>query len=87
MAVRNAALGEVVWGEFQGHAIAGQHADTIAAQFAGQVREYCAFLLELNAEQSAGEFFDYGSSDFNTVFFAHYPPGNFSDFSMLLGSL
>ena len=74
MAVGDAPLGQVVRGEFQGDAVAGQYADAIPAQFARQVGEHCSFLIELNAEKAAGKFFDYGSCDFNTIFFTHCPP-------------
>ena len=74
MAVGDAPLGQVVRGEFHGDAVAGQYADAIPAQFARQVREHGAVLIELNAEKTAGKFFDYGSCDFNAVFFAHCPP-------------
>jgi hypothetical protein len=71
VAIRNTALGQVIRRQFQGHSIARQNADSISAQFAGKVGQDGAFLLKLNAEQSAGEFFNDGSSNFNTVFFAH----------------
>ena len=32
-----------------------------------------ALLIELNAEQTAGEFFNDGAGDFNAVFFTHCP--------------
>src|SRR5713101_3431909 len=74
MAVGDAPLGQIVRRELQGDAVAGQYADAIPAQFARQVGEHCSFLIELNAEKAAGKFFDYGSCDFNAVFFAHCPP-------------
>ena len=72
--VGNAALGQVVRRNFQGDAVARQNADAIAAKLAGQVGEHGAFLIQLHAEQAAGEFLNYGSSNFNTIFFTHCPP-------------
>jgi len=74
MAVRDAALGQVVRGELEGDAVAGEDSDTVAAQLAGEVREDGALLVELDAKEAAGEFLDDGSSYFDTVFFAHCPP-------------
>ncbi len=39
MAIRNSAFGEVVRREFHCHAITGKDADSITAEFAGQVGE------------------------------------------------
>src|ERR1700741_2006865 len=74
VAVGYASFGQVVWRHFQSDAMAGQNTNAVAAQLAGQMGEYCAFLIKLNAEQPAGEFFNYGTCDFNTIFFAHCPP-------------
>ncbi len=71
--VSDASLREVIRRHLEGDAIAGQNADAIAPQFAGQVSENGAVLIELNAEESAGEFFDYGTSNFYAVFFTHSP--------------
>lgn len=35
--------------------------------------EYCAVLIQLNAKQAARKFFNYGSRDFDAIFFAHSP--------------
>ena len=38
------------------------------------MRKHTALLIQLDAKQAAGEFLDYGSSDFNAIFFTHRPP-------------
>src|SRR5260221_4592375 len=72
--VGDASLGQVVRRHFKGDAVAGQNADAIAAKLTGQVGEHSAFLIQLHAEQAARKFLNYGSSDFNTIFFTHCPP-------------
>jgi hypothetical protein len=71
--VSNAALGEIVGREFEGYAIAGEHADAVAAQFTRKVREYNALLIELHAELACWKFLNDGSGYFNAVFFTHLP--------------
>ena len=73
VAVGDAALGKVVGRHFQGDSVACQYADAVAAEFSGEVGQDGAVLIELYAEQTAGELFDDGSGDFNTVFFTHCP--------------
>ena len=73
MPVSNSALGEVIGRHFKGDAIAGEHADSIASQLSSQVSKNCSILIQLNAKQSAREFFNYGSSNFYAVFFTHSP--------------
>jgi hypothetical protein len=73
MAVGDAALGQVVRGELEGDAVSGEDSNTIAAQLAGEVREDGALLVELDAEEAAGEFLDDGSGYFDAVFLAHCP--------------
>jgi hypothetical protein len=50
VAVGDPALGQVVGGKLQGHAISGQNPDAIAAEFAGQMGQYGAVLIELHAK-------------------------------------
>ncbi len=71
MAESDAAFGEVVGGEFEGDFIAGEDADAIAAQAAGEVGEHQTVMFELNREFSAGEFLDHGALYFYAVFFTH----------------
>jgi hypothetical protein len=71
MAEGDAALGEVVGGEFEGDFIAGEDADAIAPQAAGEVGEHQTVMFELNREFSAGEFLDHGALYFYAVFFTH----------------
>ncbi len=66
----DAALGEIVRGEFHGDAIACEDADAVAAETAGEVGEDHAFVLKLDAEQAAGEFFEDGAGYFDAIFFA-----------------
>jgi len=72
--VGDAALGQVVRRHFKGDAVAGQNAYAIAAKLTSQVGEHGAFLIQLHTEQAARKFLNYGSSDFNTIFFTHCPP-------------
>jgi len=53
---RNAAFRQVVRGQLQSDAIAGQDSNSVAAEPARQVRQDNAVLLELNTKKSAGEF-------------------------------
>jgi hypothetical protein len=48
--VGNPALGQVVWRELHGHAVACEDSDSIATEFAGEVGENGSFRIELNAE-------------------------------------
>ena len=71
MADRDAALGALVGREFEGDFIAGEDADAITAQAAGEVGEHQTVMFELNREFSAGEFLDHGALYFYAVFFTH----------------
>jgi len=71
MTISDAALGQIVRRKLQRDAIARQNADTIAAEFARQVRKHGAFLIQLHAEQAARKFFYNSTGYFNAVFFAH----------------
>ena len=57
MAVGNSALGQVVGGKFQGHAVACEYADTILSKLACQVRQHHSLLVELYAEFTVRQFF------------------------------
>lgn len=50
VAVGDAALGEIVRRHLQGDAVAGQHADSVAPQFSGQVSENRSVLIQLHTE-------------------------------------
>jgi len=71
--IGDAPFGQIVGREFEGHTITGKHADSIAAEFSGEVRKHCTFLFQLDAEQSGRKFFDYRTCYFNAVFFTHLP--------------
>ena len=73
VSVCDAALGEVVGGQFESGAVAGEDSDAVAAETVGHVGEDGAVLLELDAEESAGELFGDGAGDFDAVFLAHSP--------------
>ena len=87
MPVGDAALGQVVRGELEGDAVSGEDSNTVAAELAGEVREDGALLVELDAEEAAGEFLDDGSGYFDAIFFAHCPPVWEILTAFLLGSL
>jgi hypothetical protein len=57
MAERDAAFGQIVGGEFERDAVAGQNPDAISAETAGQVGQYNAIMFKLNAEQTARKLF------------------------------
>ena len=71
MTIGDAALGQIVRRKLQRDAIAREHADTIAAELARQVRKHGAFLVKLYAEQAARKFFNNSTGYFNAIFFAH----------------
>jgi hypothetical protein len=74
VAVRDSTLRQIVRRQFHGHAVTRQHANAVAAQPAREMRQHGAFLIELNAELPAWKFLNNSSSDFDAVFFAHFPP-------------
>ena len=74
MAVGDAAFCQVVGRKLKSDAVAREDADAVAAEFPRKMCEDGAVLIELDAEQSAGEFFNDGACDFNAVFFTHSPP-------------
>ena len=69
VAVCDAALGQVVGREFHGDAITGEDANTVAAEFAGQMGQNGAVGIKLDTEQPTRELFDYSPSHFDTIFF------------------
>ena len=71
----NTAFRQIVRRQFQGDLIAGKDADAIATQAAGQVSQHNSLVLQLNAEQAARKFLQDRAGYFNTVLFAHRPPG------------
>ena len=71
MAEGDSTFGEIVGGKLKSDFIAGENADAIAAEAAGEVSEHKAFVLQLHTEFTAGELFNYRSLDFDAVFFTH----------------
>jgi hypothetical protein len=69
VAVSDTALGQVVWGEFHSYAITGEDANSVTAEFAGQVGQNGAVGIKLNAEQTTRELLYYSARYFNTIFF------------------
>jgi hypothetical protein len=57
MAEGDSSLGEIVWGEFQGHFVAGEDADAVAAKASGKVGQDDPVMIELYAEETTGKFF------------------------------
>ena len=45
VAIRDATLGEVVWGHFESDAIASENTDSVAPQFSGEVGENDSLLV------------------------------------------
>jgi hypothetical protein len=74
VAVRDSTFGQIVRRQFHGDAVTRQHANAVAAQPARKMCQHGTFLVELNAELPAWKFLNNGSSYFNAVFFAHFPP-------------
>src|SRR4051794_10701430 len=54
-AIGDAALGQVVRGQFDQHFVAGQHADAVLAHLAGGVPKDLMAVLELDAEHRIGQ--------------------------------
>lgn len=50
MPISDTAFGQIVRRHFQGHAVAGQHSNAVAAQLARQVGENGAVLIKLDAK-------------------------------------
>jgi hypothetical protein len=73
MAERNSTFCQIVGREFEGDFIAGQNADAVAPQAAGQVGEHDPLMFQLHAELAAGELLEDGSGNFNAIVFAHIP--------------
>src|SRR6185312_3997882 len=71
VAVGDPALGQIVRGHFESHAVSGKDANAIAPELAGQMRQHRSLLVELNTEKSAGKLLHYRSCYFYTVFFTH----------------
>src|SRR5579871_3516795 len=67
------AFGEIVGRQFQGNPVASQYANTVAPQSAGEMGQHDAVVLQLHAEQTAGELLQNRACDFDTVFLAHKP--------------
>src|SRR5712671_5921514 len=65
------AFGQIVRREFQRDFIARQNANTIPPETAREVRQNHPFMLELDAEQTAGKFLKNRSRHFYAVFLAH----------------
>jgi hypothetical protein len=72
--IGDATLGEIIGRHLDGDPVTGQYTDTIPAELAGQVGEHNPFLVDLDAEEAAGEFLHHGPSHLNTIFLAHLPP-------------
>ena len=69
MAVGDAALGQVVWREFQRNPVAIHDLDSIPAQPAGHGRQHFWTGLEFDRKHPGFEFLNYFTGDFNCVFF------------------
>jgi hypothetical protein len=73
MAEGDAPFCQIVGGEFQGDFIACQNADAVPPEATRQMGQYNAVVIELDAEQTAGEFFEDRAGNFDAIFFAHIP--------------
>jgi hypothetical protein len=67
--VCDAAFGQVVGRQFHGYAITGEDANSVAAEFAGQMGQNGAVGIKLDTEQTARELFNDGPGYFDTIFF------------------
>ena len=72
--VGNTSLGQIIGGHFDGDPVTGEDANAIAPQLAGEMSEDDTLLVQLDAKQTAGKLLNDSSSDFNAVFFTHFPP-------------
>src|SRR5688500_1240189 len=76
-AISDAALGQVVRGQFDQHFVAGQHADAVLAHLARGVAEDFVAILQLDAEHRIGQQLDHPSAHLEKFFLGHsnpYPP-------------
>jgi hypothetical protein len=71
VAVGDPALGQIIRRHLDGDAIPGQDAYPVSAQFPGKMSEHETLGIELNAKLAGGEFLNYSSGHFNTIFFTH----------------
>src|SRR5687768_6883454 len=74
MPVSDAAFGQVVRRKLKRDPVACKNADSIPAQFAGEVCQHDPILIELYAELTGGKFLNYCACNFNAIFLAHFPP-------------
>ena len=68
VAVGDAAAGEVVGGDFDGDAVAGEDADVVLAHLAADVAEEAVAVVQLDAEHRVGEGFLDDALEFQGVF-------------------
>ena len=73
MAESDSPFSQIVRGEFQGDFIARQNADAVPPEATRQMGQYNAVVVELNTEQTTGEFFENRAGNFDAIFFAHIP--------------
>lgn len=59
VAVGDAAFGQIVGGDFDGHLVADGNADEIFTDLAGDVRQHRVSVIELHAVHRAGQYFNH----------------------------
>ena len=73
MAESDTAFGEIVGGKFEGDFVAGQNANAVSAEAAGQVGQTRRSCSSCTLKSPLGNFSSDGSLYFNAVFFTHSP--------------
>ena len=58
VSVRDATSGEVVWGEFHLHLVAGENTDVVHPHLSGDVRQDCVAVFELDLEHCVRQRFE-----------------------------
>src|SRR5688572_1943481 len=71
VAVIDASARDVVWGDFEAHAVAGEDADAVLPHPAARIGEHVGAVFQLDAELRIGQHFLHGAVDFQHFFLGH----------------
>ena len=74
IAIRDSSPRQIVGGKFELNTVSREDADAVFPQLAGNLRKYFMLVVQLDAENAAGMFFNDGAGNFNSFFLRHSPP-------------